>query len=276
MKDVKIYQIFYNEETENKIDPGFIPFNNKNNARPDWYEYYSIKQILENEENLNCDWLGVFSPKFFEKTGMKSEEVFSIIKNSNADIISFSPWYAAIALHWNIFDQIASRHNGTIDMFKKIFPLLKCSDDILLMPMGRNNTIYCNYFVAKPKVWRIWKEAFDIIYNLLEVGTSGFKEFTYYSSDEYYNKTENKIFILESLITIISLIYNFKVDFGTNLSTCVIGYGIGNNEKNSIEFLEYMESFKTNGQAANNQKVIEEFYEIVNQYLVISRCRQIQ
>ena len=42
MKNIKIFQIFYNEATKNSNDPGFLPLDNMENPRPDWREYIFV------------------------------------------------------------------------------------------------------------------------------------------------------------------------------------------------------------------------------------------
>jgi len=44
-----IYQIFYNEETKKTRDTGFLPLDNTENLRPDWREYWPIRNYLLNK-----------------------------------------------------------------------------------------------------------------------------------------------------------------------------------------------------------------------------------
>ena len=43
---MKIYQIFYNQETKEMLDPQFIPFDNSSPSDKTWYEFEVIKKIL--------------------------------------------------------------------------------------------------------------------------------------------------------------------------------------------------------------------------------------
>ena len=71
----KIFQIYYNETTKNSNDKGFIQLDNSSNNRKDWSEYWPIRNYLLNN-NLEDDiYYGFFSPKFYEKTGLSSENV---------------------------------------------------------------------------------------------------------------------------------------------------------------------------------------------------------
>jgi len=91
----KIYQIFYNEETKKTHDAGFLPLDNTENQRPDWREYWPIRNYLLNELLDEDALYGFFSPKFKAKTGLSSEECFYFIKSQpwDIDVVSFSPFF---------------------------------------------------------------------------------------------------------------------------------------------------------------------------------------
>ena len=67
MSPIHLYQIFYNSETKALIDPDFLPLDNSANARPDWFEYWPIRNLLQEKNFSDEDYLGVFSPKFNRK-----------------------------------------------------------------------------------------------------------------------------------------------------------------------------------------------------------------
>lgn len=38
--EIRVFQIFYNEETRASLDPDFEPLDNSDSERADWYEYW--------------------------------------------------------------------------------------------------------------------------------------------------------------------------------------------------------------------------------------------
>ena len=63
-----LYQIYFDEISRKNLDPGFLPLDNSKNERPDWREYWPIRQFLI-KESLNENALyGFLSHKFFQKT----------------------------------------------------------------------------------------------------------------------------------------------------------------------------------------------------------------
>lgn len=90
MKNTHIYQIFYNSETRKNLDPDFIPLENIVESRPDWREYWPIRNYLLNNSLNEDDYYGFFSPKFEEKTGLKAKTVIDFIKEGSSDIDLFN------------------------------------------------------------------------------------------------------------------------------------------------------------------------------------------
>lgn len=64
--DMKIYQIYYNEETRAKLEPEYIPYFNEN-CTP-FFENSIIRDLIESGEHIGSNYFGVFSPKLREKT----------------------------------------------------------------------------------------------------------------------------------------------------------------------------------------------------------------
>lgn len=63
MQKAYIHQIFYSEETRKSLDAGFIPLDNSN-QRPDWCEYWPIRNFLINAPLDSDGFYGFLSPKF--------------------------------------------------------------------------------------------------------------------------------------------------------------------------------------------------------------------
>ena len=82
MQNIKIYQIFYDYLTKKSIQPGFIPLDNSENLRPDWFEFWPMLNSFRKNEIKEDTWYGFLSPNFTLKTGFNSDTVLKIIKNT--------------------------------------------------------------------------------------------------------------------------------------------------------------------------------------------------
>jgi hypothetical protein len=164
-----IYQIFYSPETHANLDPGFIPLDNTG-QRPDWYEYWPIRNFLQNETLDENTRYGFLSPKFSLKTGLQSGQVMSFLGGvpSDVDVVTFSPFLDHTALFLNVFEQMGHFHPECDELTDTILKLLAPGVQKNSLVMSSANTIFCNYFVAKPAFWRRWLEKCEIIFSITE------------------------------------------------------------------------------------------------------------
>lgn len=96
MRKANLYQIFYNEDTRLALDDGFTPLDNRSNFRPDWAEYWVIRNFLKENALDDEDYYEFFSPKFNFKTNLNAVQVAGFIENhpnNHPDIFIFSPYW---------------------------------------------------------------------------------------------------------------------------------------------------------------------------------------
>lgn len=112
MKNIKIFQIIYNEATKESMDPGFLPLDNMDNSRSDWREYWPIRNYLLNNLLNESGLYGFFSPKFKFKTGLSANDCFNFINSQpdEIDVFGFSPFYDLGAFFQNSFYQAIAQH----------------------------------------------------------------------------------------------------------------------------------------------------------------------
>ena len=166
----QIYQIFYDENSREKLDPGFIALDNTPNERPDWREYWPIRQYLLTQALSKDTYYGFFSPKFFEKTGLDANAVYEFINQQSADtdVILFSPFFDQSAYFLNIFEQGAIAHPEIHTIFQQTVNLLGSPIHLSTLVMDSSVTVFCNFFVAKPRFWEVWLNACECIFKVAE------------------------------------------------------------------------------------------------------------
>ena len=214
-RNLFIYQIYYSKETQSKLDPGFIPFDNTENKRPDWREFWCIKSFFTKNKIVDEDFYGFFSPKLFERTGLVSSNIYEFINQNkeNVDIFLFNPIKKSSFVFFNVIDQAMDKHDPkTFDIFKKIFfTINKNKYNISDLVNHSNSTVYCNYFVAKGSFWKEWLKIYDFLFYDLECKESIFrndltKEVSYATIN-----VELKVFIMERVVSImLACIPNIK------------------------------------------------------------------
>lgn len=205
MPQAHIYQIFYSDVTRQEIDPGFIPLDNRANERPDWREYWPIRKFLLNEELDETTCYGFFSPKFKEKTNLGAEQVKHFIHAGNADVdvFIFSPFFDLSAFFLSIFEQGNSFHPGFTDLLKEFLAATNQDIDVSALLTDSSNTVYCNYFVAKPKFWRAWLAQCEMIFRIAEERATPLSEKLNADIGHEGALAPMKVFLLERIVSLI-------------------------------------------------------------------------
>ncbi len=165
----RVFQICYTPGIRDTLDPGFEVMGDETNARPDWYEYWHIRNFLKSEMLQDDTFYGFFSPKFNEKTRLSSADVFEYIEeNKDFDVILFSPYLDQNALFLNILEQGSVAHPELGPIFEKLCGKYFQNINLQQMVTSSENTVFCNFFVAKPKFWARWFEICEGIFQLIE------------------------------------------------------------------------------------------------------------
>src|SRR6201995_2132982 len=158
MPAVHIYQILNHYTRREDLDPGFEVLDNSANLRPDWYEYWPIRNFLVNEP-LDADaYYGFFSPKFRIKTNLDALDVGRRIALAPPDteVFLFSPSIHKSAYFLNVSVHGDAEHPGLFETSRKFFARLGYPDTLEDLVSDSRNTVHSNYFVAKPHFWRAW------------------------------------------------------------------------------------------------------------------------
>lgn len=167
---ISVHQIFYDEITRAQLEPGYLPLDNSANLRPDWYEFWSIRQFLL-ETPLEPDrWYGFFSPRFAEKTKLSSAEVFDFIRTIEgyADVALFSPYWDQIAYFQNPFEQGEYYHPGLMTVARRFFEVAGIRVDLERLVSDTLTAVFSNYVVAKPPFWTEWLRLANALFDFAE------------------------------------------------------------------------------------------------------------
>lgn len=213
MSIADIFQIVYSDETKKIRDIGFLELDNTENLRPDWFEYWPIRNfLLKNNLNEN-KFYGFLSPKFHSKTGITSDEVVSFCyKNNHADVISFPLAWDINAVFKSVFEQGELCHKGIKGVMQDLANELDINIQIDDVVMTCETSIFCNYFVAKPVFWNIWSVICEKIFDIAESGKGDLahrlNDYTNYGDSPSPMKT----FVIERVASlIIAMNPQFKV-----------------------------------------------------------------
>lgn len=201
----QVYQIFYSEQTRNSLDSGFIPFDNTG-QRPDWYEYWPIRNFLLNEPLNEDTFYGLLSPKFKAKTSLSSKQIHDFVEevDPSVDVVSLSPFFDQTSLFENSFRQGAIAHPNAWPVFQACAELLKPGVSIDKLLMNSRNTIWCNYFLAKPRFWRYWLSKAEQIFEIAEQNNTPLgNALNSATLHDRQVSSQIKVFVMERLVSLL-------------------------------------------------------------------------
>ena len=198
---IKAYQICYSPETLASVPEGFHALDYTDNTRPDWREFWPIRQFLLNNYLDDDTLYGFLSPKFNLKTGLDFSSVSDFITSNytNQDIVTFSPFWDLSALFKNIYEQGEFFHPGLLHAAQLFSNRHLSSLDLNGTVTHSKNTIFCNYFFAKSIFWKEWLNLANHLFSAAE--TEGSELFNVLNANTTYgvNNLPMKIFIQERL-----------------------------------------------------------------------------
>lgn len=211
---IYIYQIFYDDLTKSKVDKGFIPLDNTQNLRPDWAEYWPIRNVLLNQNFNSNDYIGFLSSKFYEKTWCSSEFVLDTIASGKHEFYSFSPYFDQIALYLSSFDQgeCAKPGVGIKNLTNAFLNQIGIKFDINNFVSDITTCVFCNYFVAKYEFWKIWLEYTEKLFEIAEDAHSKLGKLLS-NPTNYIGKNgpqQMKVFIIERLVSLVLKFQNIQ------------------------------------------------------------------
>jgi predicted O-linked N-acetylglucosamine transferase (SPINDLY family) len=167
---VLIHQIYYNEETRQKIMPGFVPLDNSANLRPDWFEFWVILNYLREHTLQDNTWYGFFSPRFTQKTGLSAQVVMQTIEQapSDTDVILFSHGWDQICYFLNPWEQGEAWHPGITSLTQMFLDQHTGYRNIAHLVTDSSNSVFSNYFVANKKFWSDWQSLAEAFFAYVE------------------------------------------------------------------------------------------------------------
>ncbi len=260
---MKIFQIYYDDKTEKELDNSFIPFDNSNSNESDWFEYSAIREIFRTNEFDQDELVGIFSPKFFQKTGLRGTDVIKVAENSNADVISFSPHFPQIALFINPFIQGDYHHNGLLDTTEKVFDTIGLKIDLKALVTDQTRTVYSNYFTAK---YSFWVEYLIYSEEIFQLAASSSEIAIELNSTVLYKgkrKVALKVFIIERLISAMLQHLDLNAEAGSSYEKTLSFQS----NKNIYRELLILDSLKTSFLKTKKAVYINLYYKIIKQLL---------
>jgi hypothetical protein len=166
---LRAFQIHYDAATRAALDPAFEPLDNAGSERPDWFEYWPIRRFLRAGALDASTYYGFFSPRFRAKTQLGGAQVREFAARAgDAEVITFSPHPCHSACFLNVFEQAEFFYPGTLDASTRFLCETAPGFSMETCVMHSRNTVFSNFFLARPAFWRRWAAACERLFELSE------------------------------------------------------------------------------------------------------------
>lgn len=205
-----LHLIAYSEETLAQIGPGWQVLDNRANARPDWFEYWPIREWFAAAPALDeAAYYGFFSPKFERKTGLNHAATTAFIaeRAQGADAVLFSPQPDMGAFFLSVFEQAEVFDAGFIAATEALLTHAGITHAPLAqLVMDTRHIVYSNYFAARPAFWRRWLAVNGALFDACEGGAPEALRTQLTASTSYPGPnggTERKVFIQERMASLL-------------------------------------------------------------------------
>lgn len=202
--ELHLFQIVYSPETKAALEPGYLCLDNMSNSRPDWFEYWPIRKFLIEQKLDDNAFYGFFSTKFYEKTTLRYATVEAFVREhaANADVILFSTSPYLSALFLNVFEQGNYYHPGILQPYMDFLTHIGLPVDLPNLIMDSRQTVFSNYFVARPAFWRAWLALNEMMFAICEGPDSRLKN-ALCAPTKYAGSVQRKVFLQERVASLL-------------------------------------------------------------------------
>ncbi|MFT3813821.1 MAG: tetratricopeptide repeat protein [Acidovorax sp.] len=202
-ENVHLYSLAWSPETLAQTDPDIAILDNSANPRPDWREYWPMRQFLLNTALDDNACYGFFSPKFSSKTGLTGAGVIDFIRSRpEADVFIFSPQADMGAFFLNVFEQGDTFDPGFLEACQALLAQVGHPVDWAALTMDSRQVVFSNFLVARPAFWRQWLALCEKIFHVAEAnGTPAAAQAN--APTTYPGAVPRKVFIIERIASLL-------------------------------------------------------------------------
>ena len=203
---ITCYHICYDDQTKESCPPEFTPLYHENQY-PDFKEIFPIMNCLLEREWKEGEFVGFFSPKFSQKTGLSPKSVFDALgKYGKTNMVICFTSYWEFAAYWlNPWEQADYSNPGVLEISQALADKINANIDLMSACVSMNKVAFSHFLIAPRPFWDEWLRITQIYLELL----SSSKELAERRTD--YRGSSHLIhpFIIERVPTLILLINDF-------------------------------------------------------------------
>jgi len=201
---VAIYQIQYSNSVVGGFDSDFIKYDCRKSPENEKREIAHMQRLFrEYKWNKDGDqYLGLFSPKFNDKSGLSGKEFIHWIKsNPGYDVYFINPFPQLEYFHYNVWEQGEYWHPGLKELADSLFKAANL--DIQTQSLPKNNIdtlLYSNYWVGNRRFWEEYMRFIDKLMVAID-GLESIDRKRFFSQTLHYTPATFFPFIFERMFS---------------------------------------------------------------------------
>ena len=265
---MRIFQIYYDAESRMALDQGFIPLDNTQNERPDWFEFWVIRNFLQNNALDPNSWYGFLSPNFTVKTKLNSQYVLTFLSalDPKYEVALFTSSPDLLAIHLNPFEHGEYAHPGLLRASQAFLDTTDYRVELQKLVTTLETSVFSNYIIAKPRFWCEWLKLANVFFDYvegLEKNKSANVDHNLILQNTYYlkNNVQMKVFVQERFASLILS----QGDFETYVPPIINEFQIY--DMPGREILSTCENLKKSFVRTGNKEFLERFLKMRPQFL---------
>lgn len=203
--DIRLFQIVYSEDPTEAPEADYMVLDNRSNPRPDWREYWPIRNFIRANTLVDDVLYGFFSPRFRAKTQLSYEQVIEVTRKhrrAGADVVLFSPQPDMGAFFRHVFEQSEVFDPGMGALAQQFFDQLSIPVQIDRLIMDSRHVVFSNYFVATGAFWKHWFSVTEALFSLSEGPPTALQQ-ALTAKTKYPGEVQRKVFILERIASVL-------------------------------------------------------------------------
>ena len=179
---LRIFQIYYEPEQHQFLDPAFEPYDNTGDFSP-LLEFNVFRKLANSDLVKGADLWGAVSWKFLQKTGLAGADLRAVIdSHPGHDVYYCNPYPECEALYHNFWLQGETSHPNFLVLCQEFFEVAGLSFDTTKTLVPSDLFAASNYFIASPKFWLAYMKFVDDAIAKAERGLSKTAKAMIYSS----------------------------------------------------------------------------------------------
>lgn len=264
MNKTKIFQIYYDESSRRKLDPGFIPLDNSCSPDADWHEFWPILNYLNTHELEDDVWYGFLSPKFTKKFNCSSAYVYGFLNRipAGTEVALFSPGWDQLCYFKNPWEQGEIWHPGVTNITQRFLASVGETADITQLVTDVTSSVFSNYILAKKSYWLEWMRISNQLAKFIDENQELSQLLTVYGN--LNNKKQIKTFVQERMASYLLATRDFKTAASTRSKSFPIFKNIFPESELIRKPLELCDHFKRKYRSTKDQTYLKAYADTKN------------